>query len=91
MNDQVLIAGIVVAGIVVLGVAALYLLRGRIGSASIQGNKKGVSLKMNADQPPRSSVSGNVIKGDRNTLASGSGAQVDKNQVEGSNNKLSGN
>ena len=87
MSESAQIVLIIVIGIVVLGAVALLLLRNRISSANIKGSKKGVELAMTANEQQRTTVSGNKIKGNDNTLAASNGG-VDENTIVGDGNKL---
>ncbi len=88
MSENAQIALIVIVGVVILGGVALFILRGKIGSASLKVSKKGGEMNLKTHQPARSTVCGNKITGNGNALKSRNGSGVEKNTVEGDGNKL---
>lgn len=90
MSENVLITLIIVVGVVVLGIAAVYLLRNRIKSASFYASIRGVQGSVDVYDKDSSSVSGNKIKGNSNSLVAENKAKVKNNEVDGDKNDFVG-
>ncbi len=86
MSENVIIA--LVVGGVILGV--VYLLRDRFGSGSFSASKEGVQASMQAHETVVSSVSGNKIRGNNNSLVAENRAKVDNNEADGDKNDFVG-
>jgi hypothetical protein len=86
MSDNVLIVLIVAVALVC--VIAVFALRGRLRSGSIKVSKDGIQGGVQTHEQPKTSVSGNKIKGDGHHLQASNGGQINQNEIDGSRVKI---
>ncbi len=68
----------------------MFLLRDRLGSGGFSASKEGVQASVKAHETVVSSVSGNKIKGNNNSLVAENRAKVDNNEADGDKNDFVG-
>lgn len=87
MSDNVLISLIIAVALVC--VITVFALRGgRLRSGSIKVSKDGIQGGVQTHEQPKTSVSGNKIKGDGHHLKANNGGQINQNEIDGNRVKI---
>ncbi|MCI5157694.1 MAG: hypothetical protein D3906_04500 [Candidatus Electrothrix sp. AUS1_2] len=88
MSENVQIVLIAAGALVVIIALVVFILKDRLRSGNIKGNREGVQVDWETHAPierPVTKITGAKIKGDENAVSARDGAQMEESDIEGKN------